>query len=189
MPPKPFLFLASKSPRRKQILKKMRFSFRVVNSSYEETFPKGVSPRDLVLRHAVGKAKGAVVKSAEGFVLGADTLVARKGKIFGKPKNLKDARKMLETLSGKVHEVYTGVALVDLATKKIRSDVAKTKVYFKKLSPEAIENYIRRVNVLDKAGAYGIQEKIKIVRKIQGSYSNVVGLPEALIKKLIREER
>lgn len=164
----------------------MRIAFHVVDSSYEETFPKGVSPRDLVLRHAVGKAKGADVKSAEGFVLGADTLVSRKGKILGKPRDLNDARRMLEYLSGKAHEVYTGVALLNLASKKIHSGVVRTRVYFKKLSPKAIENYIRRVNVLDKAGSYGIQEKVKIVRKIEGSYSNVVGLPETLIKKLIR---
>ncbi len=186
MPKKPFLFLASQSPRRKEILKKLKIPFRVVDSGYEETFPKGVSPRDLVLRHAIGKAKAAAVKARVGLVLGADTLVARKGKILGKPKDLNDARKTLLFLSGKSHEVYTGVAIADLATKKIRSGVMKTKVYFKKLSAAAIESYLRRVKVLDKAGSYGIQEKPSIVKKIEGSYSNVVGLPEELVKKLLR---
>lgn len=178
------IYLASQSPRRKEILRKMKVSFRVVKSSYEEKAKK-CSPSKLVMDHAEGKAGGAQVASRQGCVLGSDTIVYCRGKILGKPKTVSAAVKMLGFISGRTHFVYTGVALKDLASGKTVKGFEKTKVFIKKLSREEILKYIPKVNSLDKAGAYAIQMKPSIVKKIEGSYSNVVGLPEKLVKKLL----
>ncbi len=180
----PVIYLASQSPRRKEILKKMGIPFRVVKSSYEEKFKK-CSPAKLVMDHAVGKAQGAQVVSKQGCVLGSDTIVYCRGKVLGKPKTISRAVKMLEFISNRPHFVYTGVALKNLASGKIVKGFEKTKVFIKKLSRAEISKYIPKVNSLDKAGAYAIQMKPSIVKKIEGSYSNVVGLPEKLVRKMI----
>ena len=180
------IYLASQSPRRKEILKEMGIPFRVVKSSYQEKMSR-VAPQKLVIEHAVGKAKKAKVTAKQGLVLGSDTLVYCRGKILGKPKNLAGAHEMLRRISGKAHAVYTGVALRDLRTGRILKGYVRTQVFVRKLSQDQIENYCRRVPNLDKAGAYAIQMKPKIVRKIAGSYSNVVGLPKELLRKLLRE--
>lgn len=178
------IYLASQSPRRKEILKKMGLKFRVVESSYEEQH-KRCAPSKLVSEHAVGKARQARVKASHGKVIGADTLVYARRKILGKPKTFKQAAAMLRLISGRAHFVYTGVAVLDLASGKIKKGFCKTKVFVKKISPREMTAYIQKVHSYDKAGAYAIQKKPKIVTRIQGSYSNVVGLPEALLKKLL----
>ena len=183
---KSLIYLASQSPRRKEILKAMEIPFRVVKSSYHEKFVRK-APRRLVMDHAIGKAKKAKTPAKTGWVLGADTIVYCKGKVLGKPKTIPEAHKMLRRISGRVHEVYTGMALCDLKTGRLLSGCEKTKVFIKKLSAAQIQNYCRKVPPLDKAGAYAIQMRPKIVRKIQGSYSNVVGLPKRLLRKMIRE--
>lgn len=178
--------LASQSVRRRQILKKMGIRFRVISSPYHERKLPGLSPRELVIHHAVQKAKRA--KSVKrGVVLGADTLVFLGRKILGKPKSRREAVRMLKMLSGKPHFVYTGIALLLRPENKILAGFSKTKVEFKKLSPREIEAYFSRVNPLDKAGAYAIQEGPRIVKKIYGSYSNVVGLPRELVKNLLKQ--
>lgn len=204
------IYLASQSPRRKEILKKMRVPFKVVSSSYHEK-PKKISPSKLVLEHAVGKVKGArwsspgsrVLKSNtvdsrlkhagmskkkkrhDGYILGADTLVYSSGKILGKPKSLKQAYQMLSRISGRAHSVYTGVAVLNLSTGKLKKAYAKTKVFIKKLGHEEKENYLKKISPFDKAGAYAIQMKPKIVVRVEGSYSNVVGLPVELVKRMV----
>lgn len=178
------IYLASQSPRRKEILKKMGFRFRVAGSSYHEKHKKR-APSKLVLEHAVGKALGASVKVSKGLVVGADTLVYARGKVLGKPKTQAQAVAMLKLISGRAHSVYTGVAVRDLASGKMKTGFCKTKVFVKKLSPKEMVSYIKKVNSYDKAGAYAIQMKPKIVTKIQGSYSNVVGLPEELLKNML----
>ena len=182
----PLLYLASASPRRREILTKMKVAFRVVKSRYEEKHHTHLSPRELVLQHAAGKAKEAIVPSAAQFILGADTLVYCSRKILGKPKTEKEAVRMLSLLSGKAHHVYTGVVLWDRKAGKMKTMVSKTKVHVKKLSEEEILAYIPKVNSLDKAGAYAIQMRPKIVTKIQGSYSNVIGLPEEAVRRLLK---
>ena len=180
------IYLASASPRRHEILKRMKVRFRVVKSTYHEEHHSHLHPRVLVLRHAAGKARQAIVPVTGQFVLGADTLVYCRGKILGKPKTGKEAFDMLSLISGKQHEVYTGVALWDRKTGKIKKAVSRTRVFVKTLSEKEIRLYIQKVNSLDKAGAYAIQMKPGIVKKIEGSYSNVVGLPEEVVRKLLK---
>lgn len=186
---KPLLYLASASPRRREILKKMRIPFRVVKSRYHEAHYSHLHPRALVLQHAAGKARQAIVPARAQFVLGADTLVYCRKKILGKPKTEKEAFEMLSLISGKAHDVYTGVALWNRKTDRIRKMVLKTRVFVKRLSEKEIRAYIPKVNSLDKAGAYAIQMKPKIVAKIKGSYSNVIGLPEEAVRKLLKTVR
>jgi septum formation protein len=179
------IYLASQSPRRKEILRKMKIKFRVIPSNYEEK-PQRLTPAKLVLAHAKGKALGAKVAANSGLVIGSDTIVYASGRILGKPKSVREAARMLTRLSGKAHFVYTGVAVRDLKSKKMLSGFAKTKVFVKKLAAEDIKAYIPKVNSLDKAGAYAVQMKPYIVTKTQGSYSNIVGLPEELLRKLLK---
>jgi septum formation protein len=180
------IYLASQSPRRKEILQKMGIPFRVVKSSYQEKMSR-IAPQKLVMKHAAGKAQKAKVSAKEGIVLGSDTIVYCRGKILGKPKNLAGAYEMLRRISGRTHAVYTGIALKNLKTGRLLQGYTKTKVFVRKLSQAQIEKYCRHVPNLDKAGAYAIQMKPKIVRKIEGSHSNVVGLPKELLRKLMRE--
>lgn len=183
---KNFLFLASASPRRKEILQALKIPFKVVASSYREKEKPEKNPQKLALSHALGKAAYAKVPRSARWVLGADTVVYASRKILGKPRDEKHAAEMLSFLSGKKHSVYTAVALLDGKTRKAYPVVEETKVYFKKLSSRQIQNYIHCAHVLDKAGAYGIQLRPKVVKKISGSYTNVVGLPKEALLKLLR---
>lgn len=180
------IYLASASPRRKEILQRLKIPFKVVRSGYVEKAGKYRNPKKLALTHAIGKAANARVPKTARWVLGADTVVYARGKILGKPRDEKHAFEMLSLLSGKAHFVYTAIALLDGQTRMAYPAVEGTKVFFKKLSEKQIWNYIRRAHVLDKAGSYGIQLKPKVVRKIQGSYDNVVGLPSEVLLKLLQ---
>lgn len=184
---KEMIYLASQSPRRREILKKIGVPFKVIRSRYTERMKSACDPEDLVLIHARGKVLKALVPSRARFILGADTIVCYRNHVLGKPKNWKDAFRMMKILSGRVHLVYTGLALYDCRTKKIWEGVSRTKVYFKKLSPQAIQKYLESIHPFDKAGSYAIQEGPSVVRKIDGSYSNVVGLPVELLKRMLRK--
>jgi len=181
------IYLASQSPRRQEILKSMELIFCVVKSSYQEKKIRGAGPRKLTVVHAVGKVQQAQVTPGARFILGADTVVVFGKKIFTKPKNKKQAFKMLSQLSGKWHSVFTGVALLDRQTNKIRKACVCTKVLFRELSSTQILKYMKRVNPLDKAGGYAIQKKPRIVEKISGSYTNVVGLPVETFREMLKE--
>ncbi len=181
-----FLYLASASPRRKEILLKLKIPFKVVRSSYSEESGREKNPKKLALTHAIGKAAKAKIPKTARWVLGADTVVYAAGKILGKPRDEKHAFEMLSILSGKTHHVYTAIVLLDGETRMAYPAVEETKVTFKKLSEKQIWNYIRRAHILDKAGSYGIQLKPKVVKKIRGSYTNVVGLPAEALVKLLR---
>lgn len=184
---KPFIYLASQSPRRREILKNLRFKFEVVPSSYEEKNHSSAHPEKLVIRHALGKIRKAKVSAKEGIVLGADTIVWLDGVIYSKPKGMKEAVKTLLTLSGREHRVYTGIALRNLETGETAAACDCTYVKFRKLSEARIQKYFKTVNPLDKAGAYAIQEGFKIVQKIRGSRTNVIGLPKELFAKLLKK--
>ena len=172
------IFLASRSPRRKELLKRLGLPFRVVKSSYREKIVSRNSPSQNAMRNAKGKALSAKVNKEYGFVVGADTFIYFRSQIIGKPKNFSDACRILEKLSGNVHYVYTGLAVYDLRTKRIRVSYAKSKVTFKKLSRSVIKNYVHKWRPLDKAGAYAVQEGgEKLIKKVEGSISNVIGLP------------
>lgn len=178
--------LASQSARRREILCKMKVPFCVVPSFYHERLRHGVPPQELVIAHALGKARRAKLPAYARYVLAADTLVWR-GRFYGKPDTLARAFKMLKELSGRSHDVYTGVVLWDRERNVFFQGVARTRVRFKRLSDQSIRNYIREVPTFDKAGAYAIQEGPRIVASFQGSYSNVVGLPRELVRKLFKK--
>lgn len=168
------LILASASPRRAELLRQLGLRFQVQPADIDETIGTNESPDDYVRRLAVEKAE-AISLVSEGVVLGADTVVVHRNQILGKPHNRQGAREMLRALSGSWHEVYTGTALVTDAT---RSSVTRTKVKFKAISDREVERYLETEEPFDKAGAYGIQGIGSLfVERIEGSYSNVMGLP------------
>ena len=168
------LILASASPRRAELLRQLGLRFQVQSADIDEARGKNESPDDYVRRLAVEKAEAISLVSG-GVVLGADTVVVHRNQILGKPHNSQGAREMLRALSGSWHEVYTGTALVTDAT---RSSVTRTKVKFKAISDREVERYLETGEPFDKAGAYGIQGIGSLfVERIEGSYSNVMGLP------------
>jgi septum formation protein len=180
------IYLASQSARRKQLLKKMGYSFRVIPSSYRERLIAGMRPRKLVLTHAIGKVKKAAAPPVARWILGADTAVVYRSHVLGKPRNHRDAYRMLALLQGRVHCVYTGVALMDRKSGVWKTAVVSTRVQMKKMNGQVIENYLEKINPLDKAGAYGIQELPRIIERIKGSYTNVVGLPMEVVKEFFQ---
>jgi septum formation protein len=182
------LILASGSPRRKELLSQVGIAYMVDPSSFEEETPKHKDPEKYVQAQALGKACDIAVKYHDQWVLGADTVVAFDGKILGKPKSEEDAFTMLKQLSGHKHSVFTGIALVNGNQKIIR--VVETKVWFRKISDREIQRYIATGEPMDKAGAYGIQGKAAgFVDKINGSYTNVVGLPLAQVYKMLKKAK
>ncbi len=175
--------LASGSPRRKEILTKLNQNFVVIKSNADESFDSGLSFPEIVKTLAYKKAESVFTKCKKS-TLGADTIVVFEGKIYGKPKDQTDALNMLKTLSGKTHSVFTGVAII--TDKKVLVDYDESRVTFKKLNENELKSYIDSNYVLDKAGAYAVQDGV-VVEKYEGSYSNVVGLPEKLVEKMLKE--
>jgi len=173
------IILASQSPRRKELLKQLDLPFEVRTKDIDESFPSTFRPEAAAVYIAEKKANSFLNQLDKELLIAADTLVSIHEEILGKPKDSDDAFRMLRLLSGNVHEVITGVAL--LHHKKIYSFFEKTLVYFKDLTEEEITYYIKTYQPFDKAGAYGIQEWIGMigVERIEGSYTNVVGLPTA----------
>ncbi|MEO1052781.1 MAG: Maf family nucleotide pyrophosphatase [Bacteroidota bacterium] len=171
------LILASKSPRRKQILFEAGFDFVVKTIEVEETYPPDLSADEVPVYLAQKKAEAFNEEITNEIVITADTIVKLKNKVIGKPKSLDEAAKMLKSLSGNMHEVVSGVCIKSTDRHELVKDV--TKVYFKKLDKKEIQYYLDHYKPLDKAGSYGIQEWIGMigVEKIEGSYFNVMGLP------------
>jgi len=183
----PALYLASKSVRRQELLSAMKLPFHSVPSSYREHRRRKIPPEALCVRHAVGKVRKAVLPRAARFVLGGDTIVWHHNQVFGKPKTRAEALRMLRSLAGRKHAVYTGLALWDRKMGSMLTGCAKTEVWMKPASEKWLRKYIDIIHPFDKAGSYAIQARLKIVRKIQGSYSNVVGLPKELLRKMLKE--
>jgi len=182
------LILASGSPRRIELLKILGCKFQIISSKDEERINPRLSPIENAKRISRLKALNVASKISEGIVIAADTMVVLGKKILGKPKNKKEAEKMLRNLSGKEHRVITGLAVVNAETKKIMQDVVITKVRFRKLSKNLIDKYIATGEPLDKAGAYGIQGKASLlVESIKGDYFNVVGLPLNTLNQLLEK--
>ena len=170
------IILASSSPRRQELLNQMGVEFRVVITDVEEIYNEKGEARSICRRNALLKARAVAVSHPRQTVLGADTLVHLGDELFGKPSSLLKAKQMLRRLSGKMHQVTTACALVKGVRKKVFS--VTTKVQFRELSDRQINAYLRAVSVLDKAGAYAVQEKGEwIVEAVHGSLTNVVGLP------------
>ena len=180
------LILASKSPRRQQLLKDLGFDFKVVTKDVDESFPSQLQAQEIPLYLCEHKANSFTeeLKSDKTLVITADTIVWIENQVLNKPENFDDAVRMLQLLSGKMHEVFTGVCLK--SKHKTKTFYAATKVYFKPLSADEIHYYITNYKPYDKAGAYGAQEWMGYVgvEKIEGSYFNVMGLP---VKELYEE--
>ncbi len=179
------LYLASQSPRRSALLRQLGRPFRVVRSTHRERIRVSLSPSANAMRNAIGKARQAQLpRGARGIVLGADTFLCFRGHIIGKPKTLAEARRILTALSGTNHWVYTGLCLRDIASGKERIGYVKTSVRFRHLSSETITRLLARMAPLDKAGGYAIQkDRGELIAKIEGSRSNVIGLPMELLRR------
>jgi septum formation protein len=183
----PPLILASASPRRVELLKQLKLDFQVVPSDASEMFDDQLSPLELCQLNAHRKARLVAKKYPDAMVLGADTLVFLKDEIMGKPADVAEARRMLGRLQGRTHQVVTGVSLIHLRALRERTFAVSTEVTFHPLTADQINLYLSKMNPLDKAGAYAIQEHgDTIVAEISGSFSNVVGLPLEMLKEEIR---
>lgn len=182
------LVLASASPRRAALLMQAGIPFRVEAPSLEEEISPGEKPDRVVVRLALEKALSVSGSCGRAFVLGADTIVVCRDEVLGKPADRDDARRMLNLLGGKQHHVYTGLALVNASTGGYETAVARTRVWLKALSAGEIEAYLDTAEPMDKAGAYAIQGRAGLfVDRIDGCYSNVVGLPLGLLFELMKK--
>jgi septum formation protein len=182
------LMLASNSPRRKELLSQITKDFSVAASAVDETKILETDPQKFALLASELKAKDVGHKNPDAIVIGADTIVVIDGRILGKPKDDNEAKRMLSDLSGKEHQVMTGITLYNGASGKKTSSLKTTNVKFKKLSPGDIESYLQKVHVLDKAGAYAIQEYGEVlVENIVGDRDNVIGLPTGMLKSMLYE--
>jgi len=172
------LILASQSPRRKYLLEQAGLSFLVKPSNFDEDSVAMTDPKTHVITLAESKAADIARLHPESWVIGADTIVIIDHKVLGKPGSRDEAREMLRDLSGRTHQVFTGYAIQCITENHFFSEAIKTDVCFKKLTEQEIEWYIHTKEPFDKAGAYAIQGLgTFLVRRINGSYTNVVGLP------------
>ena len=178
--------LASGSPRRRQLLKMAGIHFTVESGNVPELVPDSVPPEKRSQFLAEMKAAAMSVSRPKDIVIGADTSVFCEGRMMGKPKTKEEAKEMLRFLSGKVHTVYTGVCLI-YSEEEAESFTSETKVEFYPLTEEEIEAYVQSGEPMDKAGAYGIQGLgVTLVKRIEGDYSTVVGLPVAEVVRRLR---
>jgi len=188
MSAKPQLILASASPRRREILSALGLRFAVDPSGEPEPTPEaGEGPGRYALRLARLKARSVAVRHRSGWVVGADTVVAVKEDLLGKPSDDRDARLMLRALAGRWHEVVTGLCLIDARSGRSASKAAVTRVHFRRLTPREIDWYVRTGEPRDKAGAYAIQGRAALFAdRIEGCYFNVVGFPVTAFAALCR---
>ncbi len=182
------IILASNSPRRRELLQQIGLTFTTDPAHVDERMLPGENAETYVVRVALDKARVASAKASTGIVIAADTVVVVDGSVLGKPVDARDAKRMLERLSGRMHQVITGLAVLDAGTGRVRTGSTATRVWFRKLTSTEISSYVSTGEPLDKAGAYGIQEKgALLVQKIEGCYFNVVGLPLSLLGEFLRE--
>ena len=182
------LILASHSPRRRELLAAARFDFETVSAEVSERFDVDLTLRELTLFNAHRKAAAIARLRPEAVVLAADTLVALEGKVIGKPRDLNHAAEILQRLSGRVHEVCSAVVISHLASARSISFHDISHVRFQRLSKDKIDSYLAKINPLDKAGAYAAQgHGADIIAEIQGSFTNVVGLPMEKTVRALRE--
>ena len=183
------IYLASKSPRRRKLLKQINLNFKSFTVDMEEKIKPGEKPSVSVKRLSKEKLEIARQKVIHGIIITADTIVVLKGKVIGKPKDKKEAKRFLTKLSGKVHTVYTGFSIYNSENKMLLTDYEKTFVEFRKLTSKEIDDYIKSGSPMDKAGAYGIQDDFGAVfiKKINGCYYNVVGLPLTKVYQTLKK--
>jgi septum formation protein len=183
------IYLASGSPRRKKLLKQLGIKFKTLSVNFDEKINGREKPVYLVKRLALEKMNLAHEKIESGIIITADTIVVLDNKIIGKPSGKTQAKKFLRLLSGKEHIVYTGFVVLNTETNQIIVDYEKTKVKFRKLDDDEINDYVNSGSPMDKAGAYGIQDDFGavFVEKINGCYYNVVGLPLTKLYHALRD--
>ena len=182
--PAPPLLLASTSPQRRAILEQLRIPFELVAPLFEERDEPDRDPVKLVSEHARGKARSVAGEAGERPVLGVDTTVVLDGEVFGKPADAGEAEAMLERLSGATHEVVSGLCLLTPAWEELEHDL--TRVTFRELTPRDLAHYVSTGEWKGRAGAYAIQGVgASLVERIEGDYLNVVGLPAALLVRLL----
>ncbi|MBT9143036.1 MAG: Septum formation protein Maf [Dehalococcoidia bacterium] len=182
------IILASTSPRRQELLARTGLVFEVVASNYEEDMTLPLEPHELAKQLSKGKAVAVAQKYNNAIIISADTFIVFADKILGKPHTPEKAKETLTALRGNTHLVITGFTILDTASNKSISRTVETKVHFRTLTDEEIEQYIATGEPLDKAGAYGIQGMgSELVDKIEGSYSNIVGLPIEEIMIALKE--
>jgi septum formation protein len=185
-PPSPPLLLASTSPQRKAILEQLHIPFDVVAPNYHEATPEDADPLQVVREHAHGKAWSVADIAEDRPVIGVDTAVVLEGRIFGKPADASDAEQMLEELSGKTHVVVSGLCLLTPGWEELEHET--TQVVFRELTPRELGTYVATGEWEGRAGAYAIQGRgASLVRFIEGDYLNVVGLPAALLIRLLAD--
>jgi len=184
--PAPPLLLASTSPQRRSILEQLGVPFEVVAPSYDENDPPDADPVDLVRRHALGKARSAAAEAGDRPVLGVDTIVHLSGRVYGKPESGAEAAEMLDALGGERHEVVSGLALLTPGWELVEHDV--TLVTFRPLTARDVAAYVGAGEWEGRAGGYAIQGLgAALVARIEGDYLNVVGLPAALLVRILAE--
>jgi septum formation protein len=188
------LILASRSPRRAELLNKIIKSFHVIPSNIKENFLENESPETYVLRVSREKAEsvsgGVEAPKGDCWVLAGDTVVVLEGTILGKPEDADDARRMLECLQDRRHEVITGICLLNRKAQVCCLETVCTQVWMRRIEAEEIESYIQTGEPFDKAGGYAIQgQGGRFVRRFEGSYTNVVGLPTERLQVLLRKYR
>jgi len=181
------LLLASQSPRRKELLTNLGFDFEVVKIDCEEILPEHIKIGEAAAYLSELKAKAFRELTADEVLLTADTVVTADGQILGKPKDEKDARQMLRMLSGKTHQVYTGISIKTTDKTITETDVAD--VEFDEITDDEIDYYVQNYKPFDKAGSYGIQEWLGMakIRKLSGSFYTIMGLPTHLVYKILKE--
>jgi septum formation protein len=185
-PPAPPIILASTSPQRRAILEQLGIPFQVVAPAYEEHDPPGASPGELVRSHAAGKARSVAEGAGDRPVLAVDTAVVLDGKVYGKPSGADHAAEMIEALGGRTHEVISVLCLLTPGWEEVADDV--TRVSFRLLTPRDIATYISAGEWEGRAGAYAIQGLgAALVERVEGDYLNVVGLPAAVLIRLLGE--
>jgi septum formation protein len=185
------IILASKSPRRADILKMIGVNFKVVPSKIKEEINQKIKQNEIPANLSKAKAEKISHKYPDRIIIGADTVVVFNKKIFGKPKDKNESKKMLKVLSGNCHEVITGVTIMNEKLGIVKTFSETTKVFVQKIPTKQIDFYVNNYNTLDKAGSYGIQEWFSVwIKKINGCYYNVMGLPVSkLYRYLIETER
>jgi nucleoside triphosphate pyrophosphatase len=185
-PPAPPLLLASTSPQRRAILEQLGIPFDVVAPRYEEDDPPGASPAELVKEHALAKARSVAGDAGDRPVLGVDTAVVLHARVFGKPQSAENAAEMLEALSGRTHEVISGLCLRTPGWEIVDHEV--TRVTFRPLTARDLAVYVGSGEWEGRAGGYAIQGLgAGLVERIEGDYLNVVGLPAALLVRLLAD--
>ncbi|BAF58996.1 MAG: septum formation inhibitor Maf [Pelotomaculum sp.] len=182
------IVLASSSPRRRDLLKQLGLTFRIMTAGVDETPPGGLTPAEMVEVLAGRKAAAVAGMLEDALVIGADTVVVLNGRVLGKPADREEAAGMLRQLQGTDHTVYTGVAVMDAASKKMQVAHEKTRVFFKSLDEHEIRRYVATGEPMGKAGAYAVQGRAAaFIKGLEGCYTNVVGLPLARLADMLKK--